>query len=480
MDLGKQRMKDLNQLESGNNIFKPAENSQENEGKGRLDLVSISQAGEQPKKKGDNGATVSHFDHPPANRSPASTDLDFSPFIFKNEVSGGVVKPVDERLDKGRKHMTEIAEKYMTKFYPSVLNGKMYQYAPTFEQDRQHLEDRLNAGKVSKEEVARTYESIGKLVDTDNGAVSRNRRVQLAKNIMFHAGSPTKTDQGPYNTCALTAEEERLFTRTPGMATEILTEAATTGQWVAPDGKVIKLDKLSLIPKPESGIGQPIDTERSYATQIMNNILANDIHQRKENPETYVQLQDRDKAGHRLRFDDDGERVFSKSGKEVKFPDGTNERSPMVDDLEIGAQIKRLTGETGVVITNKHMIEGMQEVPIKHSKMELKDVVRVSTQKEFIESLKKMKEENQFPVILGLDGSDKSLSRGLPPHKKEKGEEGPMGHMLSVTDYDAARARVRISNQWGEASDRWLSVGEIYSATDPKIPPLPKSFKPHH
>jgi len=152
-------------------------------------------------------------------------------------------KSLDQRLEDGRVKMAELAEKDMTQFYPSVHNGKKYQYAPTFHKDMQHLEERLKSGQVTKEEVARTYEAIGTMVGTEGGATTRGRRLQLAKNIMFHAGGPDKTDQGEYNTCALTSQQERLFTRAPGKASEIIAEAATTGQWIAPDGKVIDLDK---------------------------------------------------------------------------------------------------------------------------------------------------------------------------------------------------------------------------------------------
>jgi len=34
-------------------------------------------------------------------------------------------------------------------------------------------------------------------------------------------------------------------------------------------------------------------------------------------------------------------------------------RAPYVDDVDIGAQIKRITGDTGVVITNKNYVESL-------------------------------------------------------------------------------------------------------------------------
>jgi len=48
----------------------------------------------------------------------------------------------------------------------------------------------------------------------------------------------------------------------------------------------------------------------------MNNILANDIHQRRDKREHYTQLIDHDLSGRALRGGDNGERLFVKGGKE--------------------------------------------------------------------------------------------------------------------------------------------------------------------
>jgi hypothetical protein len=286
---------------------------------------------------------------------------------------------------------------------------------------------------------------------------------------MFHAGDPTKTDQGEYNTCALTSQQERLFTRNPSKAADIIAEAATTGKWVAPDGKEIKIDKTSLLPRPGSIMGQPIDGERSYATQVLNNVLANDIHQRKEKPERYVQYQNRDKHGRRLGEEDNGERVYGASGREVRDPDGKKLRAPQVDDVEVAAQIKRLTGDTGVVMVNKKMLE-TDDPSQKRNPEAAKDVVLLSSEKHLAESLARLKEQGKFPAIIGLDGADRVLGAGLPKDPRMPKSREFEGHMLSVTDYDAAKGRARLSNQWGKASDRWINIKDLYRATDPERP----------
>lgn len=470
-------------------IAKPDEPAKSTAG---LDLVSLSKADDTVSRdKPVTSLTVNSSDNSNDNKrlagvkpEDAVTHIDFSPNPYKStEMSKPLdstkaldvsspsdqAKTVEQRLVEGRTKMEDLAEKHMTQFYPSIYNGKQYQYAPTFKKDMEKLEGRMNSGQVSKEEVAATYESIAKMVDNPTDVTSQGKRLQLAKNIMFHAGDPTKTDQGEYNTCALTSQQERLFTRNPSKAADIIAEAATTGKWVAPDGKEIKLDKASLQPRPGSIMGSPIDGERSYATQVLNNVLANDIHQRKETPESYVQYQHRDKQGRRLAEEDNGERVYDAKGREVRDPDGKKLRAPQVDDLEVAAQIKRLTGDTGVVMVNQKMAE-TDDSAQKRKPEAAKDVVLLSSEKQLGETLATLKAQGKFPAIIGLDGADRVLTAGLPKDPQMAKSKEFEGHMLSVTDYDVTKGRARLSNQWGHASDRWISVKDLYRATDPEFP----------
>ncbi len=472
-------------------IAKPDERSNSTPG---LDLVSLSKPDDtsgRDKPAASLNTETSGNKHL-AGVKPEDTviHLDFSPDPYKSvEMSKPLVsaqtsdvsqpsdlskpsdqpKSVDQRLAEGRKSVEDLAEKHMTQFYPSVFDGKQYQYAPTFKKDMEKLEGHMNSGQVSKEEVARTYESIAKMVDSPTDVTSQGKRLQLAKNIMFHAGDPTKTDQGEYNTCALTSQQERLFTRNPSKAADIIAEAATTGKWVAPDGKEIKLDKASLQPRPGSIMGSPIDGERSYATQVLNNVLANDIHQRKETPESYVQYQHRDKQGRRLTEEDNGERVYDAKGREVRDPDGKKLRAPQVDDLEVSAQIKRLTGDTGVVMVNQKMAE-TDDPKQKRNPEAAKDVVLLAGEKQLGETLANLTAHGKFPAIIGLDGADRVLTAGLPKDPRMAKSKEFEGHMLSVIDFDAVKGRARLSNQWGQASDRWISVKDLYRATDPERP----------
>jgi hypothetical protein len=56
-----------------------------------------------------------------------------------------------------------------------------------------------------------------------------------------------------------------------------------------PDGKNITIDPKCLLPGAEERKFPPSDGERTFATQIINDVLANDMSQHRIPPEIYWQ-----------------------------------------------------------------------------------------------------------------------------------------------------------------------------------------------
>lgn len=170
------------------------------------------------------------------------------------------------------------------------------------------IEQRAHQEGLPKSEVEATHHELLRLIEAREGHTSRENRLLAASSFAHHLADPSNIDQGDYHTCAASTTQERLMTRNPAKAAEMLTSACLTGKWTAKDGKVIEIrGDQSFTPRPESRTSPPADGERSYATQVLNLVMNNDLNQRKHPPRYYVQGRP-DGAG------DSGERLLDKHG----------------------------------------------------------------------------------------------------------------------------------------------------------------------
>jgi hypothetical protein len=323
-----------------------------------------------------------------------------------------------------------------------------------FARDMRSFENRAGKQPLSANEVANTYDQMSRLMEAKDGAVPKEDRVLAAETFAHHLADPTNIDQGHHGTCNVTALEEHLVTRNPSKAAEILSTTALTGQWVAPDGKTIKLDQGSMVPGVEERTNRPQDGQRSYATQLMNLALVNDTTQRRPDPLFYSM--DKPSAGG-----DTGERLKSADGRDqtkddlLHNGDKTAWNSSFVRASDISLSAGRLTGEHDVVISNKDA----EKSP---------ELVSVDSAQNLAQTLKEQKAKGSWPAIVLVSAAD-------PMFKDAVGANvgSDSWHVLSVTDFDEKTNQVKISNQWGKANDITTDVGSLYRATLP--PEKPKN-----
>ncbi|HEY9784011.1 MAG TPA: hypothetical protein V6D17_01325 [Candidatus Obscuribacterales bacterium] len=323
-----------------------------------------------------------------------------------------------------------------------------------FQEDMQRLEDRAKRGETSVQEVTNTYKQVDRLLETDSkvSTVKPEDRVRLAQNIMYHAGDPKNIDQGQYPTCNVTASQERLFTKNPSKAAEMITTTALTGEWKSPDGKVtVKLPDESLKPRRESMAGRPNEDnpngyDRSHATQILNQVMINDITMRRQPPQTYQQRVDTDLDGRtRLDPDDKGYRYVDSTGK--RLPDDSG---PNMDELS--DQVKRLQGDRAHIVG----YDGGDKF------------YTVKTREDLHRVLSEMKNAKppKLPAVLLVDANHPDFN-GLQPNTTKAS-----WHTLSVTDYDPKTGKVTLSNQWGKNRDTTVSLDKAleYTKEYPRTP----------
>jgi hypothetical protein len=316
-----------------------------------------------------------------------------------------------------------------------------------FQKDMTAFETRAQKDHLSPQEVAKTYEQMSRMLNAsdDKAVVSGRDRALLAEGLMHQAADPDDTKQGSHNTCGVTTAAYETLMRNPSKAAEMAATTTLTGQWTASDGKVIKIDKQSLTPGAEEKVYPPADGERSYATQVLNLVMANDALQRRVPPESYVQ-----RAPDRSNPDDTGERRLDASGQVInsmQFDSKTGTwniapdcSSPGVTDHELTEIGKRLNGESHVM--DFESAEG--------------GVESINSEKALGERLHQLKQQGKLPITIGVDNNHIPI--------QEVGEETPgyVGHFLSIDGYDEKTGSVHITNQWGKKSDKWVSLRDLY------------------
>jgi len=306
-----------------------------------------------------------------------------------------------------------------------------------FERNRQDFETRAQKDQLPPAEVAQTYEQMTKLLTADQGTVAKPNREVLAENFMNQVAHPNQTDQGNYNTCNVTTLAEHNEWRHPSKMAEMITTTALTGSWTAPDGKQIKIDANSLSPQPESGGHPPKDGDRSFATQVMNVVMVNDITQRRSPPEYYSQ---ESSEGN----NDNGERLRYANGTEVPDSEDPKKgaRSPTVDCSELEAEQRRISGDAGTLI--------------ERGELNNNKVHEVHSQQEMQEYLLEMKREHKLPATVMVDANG-------PGFWNNPNAAKPAWHVVSVTDIDD-KGNVFVDNQWGSKNDKWMPVSQLYGS----------------
>jgi hypothetical protein len=398
-----------------------------------LDFPDIFSAPKQMRKESDLSAV---------SRSPTDAELRLSPQASesKRETSDSKESRQESSdLIRERRALLEKAE---------IAFGAGSENYIRFGEDMMKFEERARMGNLAPSEITETYKQTERLLSPSKVAVSYENRKTLAQNLMFHAARPEDIDQGQYDTCNVTAVQERLFTSNPSKVAEIISSTAINGNWRSPDGNLVKIDAQSLLPMPESRVHPPADGDRSYATQLINNVLVNDVNQRLIPPIFYRQVHTNidgssltgTDVGERLCFADGRECLRDSMGKVVS-ENGVPIRSPYLDTGDLEDLYQRISGDReNVVIANSSEYSDPR-------------VTTFRNEEDFEETLMMMKAEGRFPLTMMVDSNSPAFG----------GSGSDAGwHVVTITDYDFQTGKAHISNQWGAEADRDISVKDLF------------------
>jgi hypothetical protein len=372
----------------------------------------------------------------------------------------------ESRVDKSMHKLEDDAKKLLK---DHKISQSDYEHMT---KDIEHLRERVRKNQVDANEAAKVYEQMDKLINVPNGAISEDKRILLGENVLYHAAWPHKIDQGKYNTCNASAIQEHLFTHQPAKAAEIAVSVALYGGFesgTGPDRKWINIDADSLVPSSESAKSHPDPGDRSYATQVLNLAIANDIVQRENPPHFYHQIPEGNvsfpghpgDATHRTNADDNGERLVNEDGSEATLPGKPSpEHSPGYAGHadQLASELKRLTGESGVVIANEQ---------IPHSQSA--DIVHIHSAAD----LDKVLKHHKMPMMLAIDAIHPPWSAGFS-----------VGHVITITGYDPVNHRVTVSDTHDPKFDTTLPLDVVYQASThhkrPAPPPASLAPPPHN
>ncbi|MBX9720635.1 MAG: hypothetical protein K2X81_04520 [Candidatus Obscuribacterales bacterium] len=291
---------------------------------------------------------------------------------------------------------------------------------------------------MSPKEIEETCKQLSKLLETSEAQMPEEDRILAVESFILHMAFPDTCDQGHHNTCNVTTLAQRNIRRRPSLMAEMLKTTAITGSWTAPDGMKIIIAKSSLVPgAEEQSFPRAVSCDRTFATQILNSVLANDISQRRIPAEYYTQEKPQS-------IDDSGERLRYADGKLVC------KEAPAVRVEELDAAQQRLTGESNFVIFNTYF------------KAPNDALVGIASPEQFDQVLREMKAQDNLPAILYVDARHKAFGG-----EGKANEQIPGAHVVSVTDYDSSKQLVSIANQWGSEWNRDYPLSELFLCTLP-------------
>jgi hypothetical protein len=131
------------------------------------------------------------------------------------------------------------------------------------------FEDKAAQEHLGKDEVARTYAQLSRILEADtSGPINQGRLLQLSRQILRHAADPTGVAQGEHQTCQTTQLECLLYETDPSAVAKTIADVVTSGRVATESGKPVVIDDRSLAPDKESAADWVFDGTRDYASQL--------------------------------------------------------------------------------------------------------------------------------------------------------------------------------------------------------------------
>ncbi len=307
------------------------------------------------------------------------------------------------------------------------------------------FEARAQAIGLPEKEVTATYCQLQRILNSPEAAKLCST-IKLAREVLRNSAEPTAIDQGQHKTCNVTSYECRLYARQPSIASKLVADVSTTGQFRCHDDAIIR--PRTLVPDDEARKDFVPDGERNYASQIFQ-LTAINIYWNRQSitPDgkrpgvgNILYCQEPDKGTDREYLLDCSKDPPVRLDWKFKSKDSPN--IGLTEISEINAQI---TGEPS------------KDLGIyRDSSTSVRDgILYVANIETFRTTLTRLKQEGKFPVLLHVNANMKPFGT---EEKSDSKKDAP--HLVSITDYDVEKDLVSVDNQWGKGNDFTGKPGE--------------------
>jgi hypothetical protein len=345
-----------------------------------------------------------------------------------------------------------------TKYIPDTVGADGKNQRQTFLNSMNTFVNRAIKAGMSNQEIATTFGAIQRLLEQESSVpgLTSADRINAAEGIMGEAANPGHTDQGFHDTCGASAIEDRMFALQPANAANMISSIALTGKYKAEDGKTISipLDRSTILPGTEESEYPPQDGTRSYASQLFQVGVMNDLAQQQSH---------------------DGEELIFYGQEELSlpstFPKGTG--AVPVTAYDQGAQTKTNTGEYWVGKNgSKVEFPGLAEFQVQSAYEDLTgnstpfvagqlgvgSSVEIDSANALVKAVQAHQASGQLPMTLNVDASK-------PPFNDTEG--GPGTHFVDITgvSYRNGVPYFQVANSWGTLYDKAYPASEIYAAS---------------
>ena len=344
-----------------------------------------------------------------------------------------------------------------------------------FDQLMSDFQTRAEHAGLSDNEIALTYHQVNRLMQAGADApLSLAERVRLSEQIMHETAYPDLIDQGQNPTCNVATVENRIFTRQPDKAAQLIVDVATTGRYTTADGTLIDLTRVpgGLRPDAEAARSMEnafrpgessdikIDRKRNWAGQIFENTAANvkwartpELHSEPGDVLLYTKPEGKE-VNRLMRYS---------VGRDGKLQATEVAKQPKISTPELTDIHNQITGgaDRDFAIVGPGAYTGLDG-----------QAQRVNNVAQFENALRDLKQKKNFPAILLVDARNE-------PFAKFIGSDGntEAWHVVNIqdirTDPRTGKMMVDFTNQWGEQHNHLganaVPADVLFEATKAKV-----------